>query len=926
MKETSPWIEGNIAVNRKKKKRVKIVHLGKKTANVSYVNNANQETYGNETYRIPYSNLETIGERFQEAVQNATNGLAIQKATITVMPNKWTPIQSKYFPEWIQQTFQTYTLDAKHAEEKKTIKKYPFRPFKHQEFLRDYLQHQSPYRGILLYHGLGSGKTCTSITIAEGLRKHNMSIVIMLPASLRGDFLMDGLMYCGDPQYQEHPEMIDSFYTFVSYNASNKLEKLRSLGSLDDRVIIIEEAHNFISQVANGSYMAREMYEMLMKTQRSKIICLSGTPMINEPFEVALMMNLLRGQMEVHRFQLGRIGPEFSSMQYTWEQDCLQSSLANTMHIDITHKMVEVQISIPTYLPEFGEWKRSFIQHAMDTFKIPLQYLDVHTYRLFPDDKDGETFYEEFVEVKEDGTEQLKHESIFKRRLQGLISYYAPKSTNYPKVTHHPLIEVPMSDYQTDVYDIIRAIERAAEKASARNYRSKKAAQRSSSQKSYFRIFSRQCGNFVFPESIPRPFKRAKLQNEISRAIMMKRHPNKFKNLSNEEKKISLTMEDLKNGEDENAELSSTYVQRVTDALAELQTHPEFLREGPNGLSVYSPKMLEVLRNIQKSPGLAFVYSQFKTLEGLQCFGEVLKANGYECFNDQIRSIPVKDLMDFQFPKKKRYALYTGDEDYETRRILKHIYRDPRNKYGDYLQVFMVTSAGAEGLDLKCIRQVHILEPYWNTVRTKQVIGRAVRLGSHVELPEKERTVEIFEYLSVISEKQKAYSQDGGMSSDQYIYSISKKKEEITQRILTILKEVAVDCNLFAYDHGYEFMCQSYPTSVGYAYLPSIYTDFVYQKTEPIVEKKKIERTILLGGIDQERQVWLVDTKTKRYYLAHHFETRLKGVKPEKVNLVQKVGVDLSTMTVYDWSCVKKGGVCQPIGTVNSDNFCSMHN
>ena len=43
------------------------------------------------------------------------------------------------------------------------------------------------------------------------------------------------------------------------------------------------------------------------------------------------------------------------------------------------------------------------------------------------------------------------------------------------------------------------------------------------------------------------------------------------------------------------------------------------------------------------------------------------------------------------------------------------------NLYGEILHVLMTTKTGAEGIDLHNVRQVHIIEPYWNPVRLKQV-------------------------------------------------------------------------------------------------------------------------------------------------------------------------------------------------------------
>ena len=58
----------------------------------------------------------------------------------------------------------------------------------HQKIVRDYMNVYTPYRGLLLYHGLGSGKTCSSIAIAEGFKTKNQ-IMVMTPASLRVNYL-----------------------------------------------------------------------------------------------------------------------------------------------------------------------------------------------------------------------------------------------------------------------------------------------------------------------------------------------------------------------------------------------------------------------------------------------------------------------------------------------------------------------------------------------------------------------------------------------------------------------------------------------------------------------------------------------------------------------------------------------------------------
>ena len=75
----------------------------------------------------------------------------------------------------------------------------------HQKIVRDYINLKTPYRGLLLYHGLGAGKTCGSVAIAEGL-KNNKKIIIMAPASLIPNYIGE-IKFCGDHIYKLKVEL-----------------------------------------------------------------------------------------------------------------------------------------------------------------------------------------------------------------------------------------------------------------------------------------------------------------------------------------------------------------------------------------------------------------------------------------------------------------------------------------------------------------------------------------------------------------------------------------------------------------------------------------------------------------------------------------------------------------------------------------------
>ena len=134
------------------------------------------------------------------------------------------------------------------------------------------------------------------------------------------------------------------------------------------------------------------------------------------------------------------------------------------------------------------------------------------------------------------------------------------------------------------------------------------------------------------------------------------------------------------------------------------------------------------------------------------------------------------------------------------------------NLFGEVIKVFMITSSGAEGINLKNTRYVHIVEPYWHMVRPDQVVGRARRICSHQDLPEELRTVKVFLYVSTFSEKQRTdeknielrirdvsrFDKKTPVTTDENLYEIASQKQKINNQILQAVKETAVDCNVYA--------------------------------------------------------------------------------------------------------------------------------
>jgi superfamily II DNA or RNA helicase len=139
-----------------------------------------------------------------------------------------------------------------------------------------------------------------------------------------------------------------------------------------------------------------------------------------------------------------------------------------------------------------------------------------------------------------------------------------------------------------------------------------------------------------------------------------------------------------------------------------------------------------------------------------------------------------------------KYVMITGDKAFSPNNSedIKYITNDD-NKYGEKVRVILLSKAGAEGLDFKNIRQIHVLEPWYNMNRIEQIIGRGVRNLSHCGLPFEDRNVEIYLHGT---ELQDEMSEDE--AADLYVYRLAEKKAIQIGRVTRLMKSIAVDCLL----------------------------------------------------------------------------------------------------------------------------------
>jgi|TARA_R110002074_G_scaffold289297_4_gene461122 superfamily II DNA or RNA helicase len=807
------------------------------------------------------------------------------------MSISWVHENKKEFLSWINETFAEYKFTNKTTIEGKKM-------FKFQLFIRDYLQNTSPFRGVLIYHGLGSGKTCTSIVVAENL-KTQRNILVLLPGALRPNFnqsLLSGECFTDDYKTMNN---ISKKYTIITYNANNTVQKLDDIGSIDNFLIVIDEAHNLIKNIVNQSKIGIAIYKKLRDAKNIKLVLLTGTPIVNKPFEVAIIANMLKGKMFVPRFIITK-GVDLKDLdKFTTYLNELE--YVNYCEPNLKKRYFDIYFTYPTWSPNFQKAIDEVINIGQKTYNLEAMYnqKESMTYTLFPESEND--FDEHFVSSIADNRERLNRKDILRRRMVGLISYFkGGDRSKYPSQIVKPLIYIPMSEFQFVEYANIRYIEKKAEKGGASgsktNLRGKK---RKTVTSSMYRIYSRQFGNFVFPSEINKPFSNPKIEERFK---SKKAGEYKNNNKDNKEMEKALALEEKLNEADENdADYKKTIKQkqhkeyqiRLQNAMKDLYDNKEKYLNIHNGqLDKLSPKMKLIFENINKNEGLVLVYSQFVTVEGLGVFSILLEANGYSRLQLGNKNNSIS----------QRYCVYSGKESREDREEILKIFTNPKNKDGDICKIILVSESGAQGLDLKNIRQVHIMESFWHEVRIKQVIGRAVRYESHKELPPEKRNVEIYRYLMTFTDKQveEFISMFGGpkssrerTTSDEYIHLTSQKKEEIINEVLHVMKESAVDCELNKVYNEDNINCLNFGKETGISYFPDIRRDFIHVVEEG--KKFKGKRGILLKD-----GVIVIQSEKKELQTFKSGKPTLFNKKLEKKNVSKKVVYDMNSLKVYD--------------------------
>jgi hypothetical protein len=698
-------------------------------------------------------------------------------------------VNGRLFPLWILYNFKKYNL--------KPIVKIPGQdPCKtsdndevlelraYQKFIGAYLDYRSPYKDILLYHGLGSGKTASAINVYNVLYNYTpgWNVFILIKASLKNKPWLDDLKTW--LAKEDNLGRWDNI-KFIHYDSPKAdrdfLNKVKEADSSKKNLYIFDEAHNFIRNVYGNitnkqGKRAQVIYDYIVQDKKendsSRVILISATPAVNSPFELALIFNLLRAD------------------------------------------------TFPNNEAKFNEL------YIGSTGQLTLN----------PSNK-----------------------NMFQRRIIGLVSYYKGATSDlYAKRV--PLQKnLIMDDYQLQVYNFFEDIEKKLE---ANRKPGKKSGQ------SVYRSYTRQASNFVFPvmgtdmsgEGRPRPSKFRLTDKEAEKLLEGKTDIEIDKDLADRYQLYLDTMdryiktfdtylanrvnEDLKQGLSIDKDMDVfkiEYKYKFNEFWKNYKQKSNLLK----AMYECSCKMTAIMFYSLRSPGPLLVYSNYVKMEGLQMFKIYMKYFGYTEFGKE-------PGVDFH-----RYTEFSGSMDKELRNNFLNAFNDSKNKDGDKIRIILISPAGSEGISLRNVRQVHVMEPYWNEVRIEQLIGRAIRQCSHRDIPIDDRFVEIYRYNAISSENV--------TTTDQEIQELALEKSNLINSFLLPLKEIAVDCELFKEHnmidgeyHCFKFNEKSYfDQYIAPAYKDDIYYDKKIDNGSSSVNSviKKIKAIRIKAVTDEDGQI-----------------------------------------------------------------------
>ena len=216
----------------------------------------------------------------------------------------------------------------------------------------------------------------------------------------------------------------------------------------------------------------------------------------------------------------------------------------------------------------------------------------------------------------------------------------------------------------------------------------------------------------------------------------------------------------------------------------------------------YSEKFASIIELAVNCNGPVFIFSNWLQF-GVESLSLILNAIGFKKFPDSGITTDASNYRYFVWSSET-----SSDKDLISK--AKSTFNSYENRDGSKLKIILGTRSIMEGVSFKNVKQVHITDPWWNEARIEQILARAVRFCSHTNLPEDDQWTDIYRHISVLpitpdpdaseilesSTGNANFKMLNYISIEQKMMQSSFKKYQINNEFEEILKESAYDCSL----------------------------------------------------------------------------------------------------------------------------------
>lgn len=603
-----------------------------------------------------------------------------------------------------------------------------------QIMLKNFMSKHSLYRSLLIFHGTGVGKTCSAITIAENLKPmvkdNKKKIYIIRYEEFKSQIFDSKQLKDNNVKFQ----CTKDSYTkeLVKKDKSNEvlLDKCKDNKKNCDSVILkikklIKEYYEF----KNFEKWAKDTSNTIYKYKSSD-------------------------KQEEHLQKIKQIKKDFSNSVIIIDEAHHLNSTVNNSEIKLINKVL-------TDVLKYGNNIRLILLTATPIWDKPTDILSLINYMLINDNR---TILKHEDIFNSKGELKSGSKKILNKKINGYISYLRGDNPFEFPLRISSKFNVPeqiIKKYPTNLIETTTI---------------------TGNKKKKFELF----------DIIDCPMD--KTQKDVyNKIIKLKKEKEEASTVWATETQVSnFVYQSLK---DANDDFNDCYGEQGFKSITiKNKDGSYYFKEEDYGLNFIGDKLIKlsnkiatIIKNIEKSDGPVFIYSNY-IWGGLCPVILALEMNGYRRYKSHNKPF---------LNNKYKSTDYKGDYIIKSGTIKSANINDyllkKENMINENVKVFLGTETASEGLSLFGYREVHILEPHFNFSLIEQVIGRAIRNKSHLSLPINRRNVSVYLYASTIGKDE---------SVDLFKYRISEHKASIIGQIEKILKENAFDCFLNYYGNN----------------------------------------------------------------------------------------------------------------------------